>query len=70
MPVYSSITDAPANDNVNLNPPGSSYATDYSHSTESQIGRIYRKIIYDSSPQQYNDLKILMNAKPEKNWWR
>lgn len=48
---------------MNLNPLGSQYAIDYTHDTTGLISRFVDKMIFDASPQQFYDLKLL-NSKP------
>lgn len=64
------VTPPTGNKNLkNLNSPGSKYATQYGHATTALIQRITREIIYDATPKQYMDLKILSmtKAKPVRS---
>ena len=50
----------------NINSMGSKYASQYGHGTSSLISRITREIIYDATPKQYMDLKILSMTKAKE----
>lgn len=50
--------------NINLNAPGSNYATTYNHDKTKLIRDMIRQIIFDAAPQEYMDLAILGMAKP------
>lgn len=51
--------------NANVNGPGSQYAADYGRQSNTLTYDIVRKIIYDSTPEEYPDLKILMMNEME-----
>lgn len=51
--------------NANVNAPGSQYAADYGRQSNTLTYDIVRRIIYDSTPEEYPDLKILMMNEME-----
>lgn len=62
----SSAGNNPQNTNVNENALGSKYAQQYGHSVTSILARATRNIIFDASPKQYADLKILNLVAPKQ----
>tara|TARA_R100000995_G_scaffold84922_1_gene65886 strand:- start:8389 stop:9624 length:1236 start_codon:yes stop_codon:yes gene_type:complete len=60
MAIYDNASDKSI---VNLNSVGSQYASDFSHDTSILVEKITNKAIFDASPQQFMDLKLL-NMKP------
>lgn len=49
--------------NVNLNSVGSQYAQDFNHDISLLVEKVTNEMIFDASPQQFFDLKLL-NMKP------
>lgn len=52
--------------NVDTNSLASTYAATYSHDSTALIERVVRELIYDASPEQYLDLKLLSLKTPRK----
>lgn len=64
MSLYNQVSAK--HNNANLNSVGSKYATDYNHDIQNRIEKITNRMIFDSAPKQFFDLKFL-NMFPAEN---